>query len=121
MLRRQALYVAGLDHFDTAEQYAIDVVSPTRPVANDRLRPLRMMLAQVESLCHAVGCEGPWQGLVRQYPKLWEVLVDLQGQGHDLMSVSQSLTDLYRRYCHEWERFPLIHAYARIMLGRAVS
>ena len=121
LLRRQALYAAGLDHFDASEQYAIDIVSPARPIANDPLRPLRMMLAQVESFRHAMTRIDPWRGLVQQYPELWEVTVNLQAQGQDTLTIQQGLTDLYRRYCEEWERFPLTQAWGYVVPGRAVS
>lgn len=121
LLRRQALYAAGLDHFDASEQYALDVVSAARPVANDRLRPLRMMLAQVESFRHAMTRIDSWRVLVQQYPELWEVTVNLQAQGQDTLSVQHGLTDLYRRYTDEWERFPLVQAWGYVAPGRAVS
>lgn len=121
LLRRQALYASGLAQFDAEEQYAIDVFSPGRPVSNDRIRPLRMMLAQVDSFLHAMTCVDPWRGLVQHYPQLWEVAVELQSQGQDSESVRHGLMDLYRRYCDEWELFPLVQAHARIVPVRAVS
>lgn len=121
LLRRQSLYAAGLDHFDASEQYAVDVVSVARPVANDRLRPLRIMLAQVESFRHAMTCMDPWRGLVQQYPELWEVAVNLQAQGQDTLLVQQGLIELYRRYSDEWDRFPLAQALGYVAPGRMVS
>lgn len=114
LLRRQALYGAGLSSLDAAEQYAIDVVSSDRRIPNDKLRPLRMMVAQVDSLHRAVTSANPWAELVRQYPELWEVAVNLQSQGQDPESVKRGLMGIYSRYCAEWELFPVMGVRAEL-------
>lgn len=121
LLRRQSLYAARLDQFDASEQYLIDIVSPDRPVANDKLRPLRMMLSQVESLRHAMRSADPWLGLVVQYPALWKVAVNLQYQAQNPESIQQSLINLYRCYCDEWELFPVGQTHLHIVSGKALS
>lgn len=121
LLRRQALYAAGLDHFDAVGQYMIDVVSADHVAAHDKLLPLRMMLAQVESLRHAMKCTDTWDELVRQYPQLWEVMVTLQSRGQEPESIRQSLIALYRCYGDEWELFPVSHALSHFVPGRVVS
>jgi len=121
LLRRQSLYAARLDQFDASEQYLIDIVSPDRPVPNDKLRPLRMMLSQVESLRHAMRGADPWLGLVVQYPDLWKVAVNLQSQAQNPESIQQSLINLYRCYCDEWELFPVRQTHLHIVSGKALS
>jgi 7-cyano-7-deazaguanine synthase in queuosine biosynthesis len=121
LLRRQAVYAAGLHQFEAANQYTFDLVNPSRPVADDELRPLRMMLAQVDSLRRALTSMNPWRQLVSQYPELWEVEVNLQSQGQDPASIQRALTNLYRTYCDEWLYFPGVRASIRSMPRRAVS
>lgn len=90
LLRQQPLYAAELNCLDPSDRYAIDVISPDRSPEVDKLRPLRMMLSQVEALRHALGDAGSCRRLTMKHPELREVSVDLRSHGQDSEFVRQN-------------------------------
>lgn len=108
LLRRQALWSAGIAEDCDEGQYRHDVLGDMRSVPEKKLAPLWDMLLQADRLGCAIRSATPWQNLSIEYPELQEVrdvLVDWQGSVTKA-SVEQRIVDLYRNYCSEWERFP---------------
>jgi hypothetical protein len=104
VLRRQSLHAAGLRDFDTQE-YAADIYKGDFQIPERKLFGYRMMVDQVERLRHTVGGSGAWNALLREFPSLYEVAIDLDREKRE-RSGADILVSLYRRYCAEWDAFP---------------
>jgi hypothetical protein len=101
LLRRQALYVAGLGAFDMPGAYRWDIFEPRMRVSDAKLYPFQAMLDQVFRMRQALDAQEPWQALSRNYPQLVEVAASVAATGQALAYVEKQLVELYRRYCDE--------------------
>ena len=104
LLRRLSLYAAGLAGWDP-QNYRIDVLQDGWSAPFEKLFQFRAMLYQAELLKAALRSTAPWRGLVRQFPNLFEIAA-LEGDGSAAFTGGRFI-DLYRRYCLEWEQFPV--------------
>lgn len=106
LLRRQALYVAGLDELDHVDGYRENILSPRTQLSGDKLYPLRAMLDQVARIRRALDTPELWRALSSTYPQLIEIASRLAVAGQSMLGVDDRLVGLYRHYCDEWAIFP---------------
>lgn len=108
LLRRQALWAAGLEEQDPGHLYLYDVVGEPAGVPDQIWHPLRDMLGQVDTIRRALAATRPWDALVGEYPMLGRVAWTLGDQAavSDPAEAQARLMNLLHRYCAEWERFP---------------
>lgn len=109
LLRRQALWAAGLMEEDSGDLYFYDVVCPPTDLQDKRWHPLRDMLGQVDTFRRALACSRPWDALVGESPVLRNVAWNLEDRGlaAGASEAQAKLMSLLGRYCAEWDRFPV--------------
>ena len=107
LLRRQALHAAGLAEHDAPGGYVHDVLDPALQLPPAKLYPLRAMLDQVGALRRALDRPEPWRALSRAYPQLVEIAASAATAIESPAAVEARLVGLYRRYCAEWDDFPV--------------
>ncbi len=62
------------------------------------------MLAQVEILRQRLSKEQPWQGMVKQYPLLDEIVQKMGGtQVENQVKIGTQFLSLYHNYVSEWD------------------
>lgn len=108
LLRRQALWAAGLEAEDPGDLYFYDVMAPPANFQDKRWHPLRDMLGQVDTFKRALATTRPWDALVGEFPMLQRVAWSLEEgtQGGSSNDSQRHLMSLIDRYCAEWEAFP---------------
>lgn len=105
LLRRMALFNAGLRHEDITD-YRYDVHS-TAALDERHLRGVWEMHWQVARLAATLQQENVWLGLVREFPSITVAQHALAQQlALPASVVADRLIALYRRHCAEWCRFP---------------
>lgn len=98
LLRRQALWAAGLNELDARQPVRTDVTAVGCDGAPPRTASLLAMLDQAERIDAALSDAEPWPALTSQFPELSEVARSLADQ--------RACLRLYRAYVDEWRRFP---------------
>ncbi|HEX8276776.1 MAG TPA: hypothetical protein VF615_29320 [Longimicrobiaceae bacterium] len=106
LLRRQAIYAAGLMSFDNPAHYREDIFSSLNHLPAAKLYPFRAMLYQVARLREAIASPDPWASLCTMYPQLMEISLELRDNMPASGSVEDQLIAMYKRYCDEWEQLP---------------
>jgi hypothetical protein len=106
LLRRQALWSAGLLHLESKQHYRFDVMG-SASIADDRLFFLDLMQFQAEELRQAADSSEPWARLVQSFPALARVPNDLtQGTGPLFQTTSrEGVIAMLKRYGAEWAAF----------------
>ena len=103
LLRRQALFGAGIDRFESAGAYRADAFRADDVAAPD-LYELRAMLGQAASIREALSEATPWSALVRAFPTITHAVIRRDPFGDD--ATRRALVEMYRRYVDEWQRVP---------------
>jgi 7-cyano-7-deazaguanine synthase in queuosine biosynthesis len=98
LLRRQALWAAGLEELDARQPVRTDVTALGCDAARPATGSLLAMLDQAERLDAALSEGEPWAALTSQFPDLTEVARSPIEQ--------QACLTLYRTYVDEWRCFP---------------
>lgn len=107
-LSRQALHVAGLERCDSARPYETDL---------NRLPPQQMPYAARALLEQAWDIRKAlvhgWPSFSRAYPELEQTVLELERFGWNAEDTRESILELYRRYCGDWDvwmqpRLPLV-------------
>lgn len=108
LLRRQALWAAGLEQDDPGELYFYDVISPPGDLKDARWHPLRDMLGQVDTFRRALASQRPWDALAGEFPMVKQVAWNLEDRrlANSSREAQSQLMSLIGRYCAEWEQFP---------------
>jgi 7-cyano-7-deazaguanine synthase in queuosine biosynthesis len=114
LLRRQALYAAALERFESPERYRFDVRFPPDPLHPERIFPLQMMLDQVTSIEQCGQSEQAVTACVQEFPELrtaaYAIAQDPAAFGVAAATSSRDilagLCDLLVRYAKEWHAFP---------------
>jgi 7-cyano-7-deazaguanine synthase in queuosine biosynthesis len=103
ILRRQALYGAGLKGLDVTG-YGCDFFQNSQIVSPHRLRGLAAMDWQVVRLSDAL--QNGWVGLMREFPDLRQTCVALSlSSNESIETVQQRLVRLYTQHVEEWTVF----------------
>jgi len=106
ILRRVSLRHAGLVDADVLSRYRFDVTDPTRPLDQQRLYKLYVMLDQVDRFRTCLRGSA-WEELTVAFPDLMDaadVLVDEEELSEE--HLASALTALIRAYVLEWDAFP---------------
>ncbi len=98
LLRRQALWGAGLGTLDRSQPVRIDLIDDGCQPAQPSAAQLLNMLDQAEHLATALGQVQPWAALTRRFPELLEVATSPTEQ--------RACLRLFHTYVDEWRRFP---------------
>lgn len=98
LLRRQALWAAGLEELDARQPVRTDVMALGCDAVPCGTASLLAMLDQAEQLDAALSEGEPWAALISQFPDLREVAPSPAEQ--------QACLKLYRTYVDEWRCFP---------------
>lgn len=98
LLRRQALWAAGLSELDARQPVRTDVTAVGCESASLGTASLLAMLDQAERIDTALNDPEPWAALTSQFPDLSEVARSRADQ--------LACLRLYRTYVDEWRRFP---------------
>lgn len=108
LLRRQALWTAGLRKEDPGDLYFYDVINKPSALVDKRWHPLRDMLGQVDTFRRALGTRRPWDALSGEFPMLQEVAWSLESSrcSASLEQTQRELMSLLDRYSAEWATFP---------------
>jgi hypothetical protein len=106
LLRRQALWSAGLLRRESSENYRFDVMD-SASIADERLFFLDLMQFQARQLQQAADSSEPWTQLVQRFPALARVPNDLtQGTGPLFQTTSrEGVIAMLKRYGAEWAAF----------------
>lgn len=109
ILRRQALFAAGLSHADTPDDYRYDILSPLAHIPQQRRYPAQAMVYGLERVKDALGGHRPWRELLGISPRLGRVAQEMEAANlvSDVDAGQDAIMSLYRRYLNEWERFPV--------------
>jgi hypothetical protein len=105
ILRRQALFTAGLYSGDRAAGYREDIFGSLHHVSDSKLYPFRSMVLQANRISEVMVDERPWDSLCARFPQLLELAVRLQDSA-STTSVGGQLLQMYRTYAEEWQQFP---------------
>ena len=109
ILRRHALWSAGLRECDPETGYRYDILRSKENVPVDDRIGLHVMRGQADRIRSALESPNEWQELVRRYPELQ--IYSQEIARHECITLDSSrgqIIDLYRRYCAEWDN--LTHA-----------
>lgn len=106
LLRRQALWAAGMQEVDAESHYRHDVLVDLARIPDRKLHKWKAMLHQVACIRRALRQDRPWQALSRAYPRLLEVSAGEVATTMAGSSATERLVALYRDYCDEWSRLP---------------
>lgn len=107
LLRRQALYTAGLKDVEAQSGYRYDVLSSAPALKVDQLYALHAMRDQVGQIRTCLQVPQVWSGLAVRFPDLEEVRHAVAAfEQRDSAAVAAQLVDLYRSYVDEWDSFP---------------
>jgi hypothetical protein len=110
LLRRQALWAAGLKDEDAKDVYSFDVIAEPNGVPQEGWDVLRIMLGQVDTFRRALASPRPWDLLAGEFPMLRNVAWTLEDTGlcSGPLEAQRELMSLLDRYCAEWEHFPVL-------------
>ena len=103
LLRRQAIAVLGKED---QTRYQITASSERQKKSSKKERRVHLvaMLAQVETLRQRLSKENPWQGMVKQYPLLDEIVQKMGGtQVENQVKIGTQFLSLYHNYVSEWD------------------
>ncbi len=100
LLRRQALWSAGMGDLDPGDRYRWDVLK--EDAASQDTFPLQTMLMQAACIDRCLRSEGPWQALVREFP----AVLSVPGAEAGRPGAREAIISLLRRYVDEWCRVP---------------
>lgn len=105
LLRRQALWSAGLGAVDQQTSYRTDVVSGGTQTPEESLH-LKMMLSQAIRLERALHDSNPRQSLHAEFPELVDAFSALEDRDPAVV-VEEQIVGMYGRYVNEWRSFPV--------------
>lgn len=114
LLRRQALYAAGLEGCESIGRYQVDVCSPSDPLHPERIFPLQMMFDQVTIIEQCQQGAQTLTAFVQEFPELraaaQAIAQDPAAFGlapaTTVRDILARLCDLLVRYAEEWRAFP---------------
>ena len=107
LLRRMALYSAGLAGSDPSCKYKDDF-KHSKPDKPEKLFDLQDMLAQAEKIHACVNSASPWARLSAEFPELLEThLVQAKHLGTDRSKIASKLVRMYKTYAEEWRNIPI--------------
>ena len=104
ILRRHALWSAGLKEFDLASRYRYDILTSREEVPIEDRLGLQIMRGQADRIRSVLESPNQWTELVRRYPDLY--IYSQEIARHECITVDAArdkITDLYHRYCNEWD------------------
>ena len=107
LLRRQALFCAGLTEHDPGGAYRYDIFKGLRNLSTKEGHGFGVMSEQVSRLDGCLASDQPWQKLTVAYPELARTLVQLTGQpgAATQEDLAAGFVGLFRTYVQEWKSF----------------
>ena len=105
VLRRQALYAAGLGKYDPARGYRHDIRAGRNAIGKHQIYGLEAMRGQVAKLERALASRDPWRSLISSYPELCRTGAELGSHlGLEAGRINASLVRLFQAYVCEWRQ-----------------
>jgi 7-cyano-7-deazaguanine synthase in queuosine biosynthesis len=101
LLRRQALWAAGLEYLDERQKVRIDLVRGDAAEDTSEAIQLLSMLDQAERIDRALRNQDPWTAFVHSFPELLQVAISPADR--------KACLRLYASYSREWHRFPSLY------------
>ena len=106
VLRRQALYSAGLEPCGPTATYRYDVHTQRSELDKSQRYSVEAMRGQVHRLGQALASDDPWQPLIASFPELVRTSAELGPyDGLNEVQISAKLVRLFQSYVCEWQRF----------------
>lgn len=104
LLRRQALWAAGMGTLDQRTQYRTDVLRVGMS-DSEEADELKAMLSQAARIDVALSDDEPWQSMLMEFPELIDTIEAIAGES-SATAVSDQLVGMFGRYVNEWSSFP---------------
>ena len=107
LLRRQAIFCAGLMDHDPGGSYRRDIFKGLSGLSKEEVHGFVVMGEQVNRIAGCLSSDRPWIKLTAAYPELARTLVELTAQP-DAASreyLEASFVGLFRTYVQEWKEF----------------
>ena len=107
LLRRQALFCAGLTDHDPGGAYRHDIFKGLSDLSTDDTHGFGVMSEQVNRIAGCLASDQPWQELTVAYPELARTFAALTARPgaaakEDLVA---GFVGLFRTYVQEWKKF----------------
>ena len=107
LLRRQALFCAGLTDHDPGGAYRRDVFKGVSGLSEEDVHGFVVMSEQANRIAGCLSSDRPWIKLTTAYPELARTLVELTARP-DVAAregPADSFVQLFRTYVQEWKEF----------------
>ena len=107
LLRRQALFCAGLTDHDPGGAYRNDIFKGLSDLSTDDTHGFGVMSEQVNRISGCLASDQPWQELTVAYPELARTLAALTARPGAAAKedLKAGFVGLFRTYVQEWEKF----------------
>ena len=107
LLRRQALFCAGLTDHDPGGAYRRDIFKGLSGLSKEEVHGFMVMSEQVDRITGCLSSDRPWIKLTTAYPELARTLVELAVQPNAAAGEdpAASFVQLFRTYVREWKEF----------------
>ena len=107
LLRRQAIFCAGLMDHDPGGSYRRDIFKGLSGLSKEEVHGFMVMGEQVNRIAGCLSSDRPWIKLTAAYPELARTLVELTAQPDAAAreDLAASFVGLFRTYVQEWEEF----------------
>lgn len=105
VLRRQALWAAGLGGLDSSEMYRFDIFGPPS-MQHGHMYNVRAMLGQASRIKATTSTLNPWNSLCGEFCDLEHASAALSTEAGSTDAVRNDLVSMYSRYAKEWLHLP---------------
>ena len=107
LLRRQAIFCAGLTDRDPGGAYRRDIFKGLSGLSEEEVHGFVVMSEQVNRIAGCLSSDRPWIKLTTAYPELARTLVELTAQPDAAAreDPADSFIQLFRTYVREWQEF----------------
>ena len=107
LLRRQALFCAGLTDHDPGDAYRHDIFKGLGNLSTEEVHGFGVMSEQVNRIAGCLASDRSWQKLTAAYPELARTVVGLAAHPGAAAKedLAASFVGLFRTYVQEWKEF----------------
>ncbi len=107
LLRRQALFCAGLTDHDPGGAYRRDIFKGLSGLSKEDVHGFMVMSEQVDRMAGCLSSDRPWIKLTTAHPELVRTVAELTAQPDAAAreDTEASFVQLFRTYVREWQEF----------------